>query len=401
VLDLLPAEDASRAGLIDNLAASIYKQGEQARADEDFATAADHFLRISAMAATSAIRPTAEYDAAAALIQLQNWPRAATVLTRFRANFPEHELQPEVTKKIAYVYREDGLFSLAAAEFERIETESDDDQVRREALLTAAELHEKASGAERALPVYRHYVDSFPQPVEINLETRNKIAEILKPQHRQDYLDELRRIVALDAAAGAERTDRTRFLAAKAALVLAEGSYESFLAVELVKPFKTNLRKKQKRLKAATQKFNRLLDYQVGEVTAAATFYLAEIYAHFSTALMKSERPDDLNALEMEEYELAIEEQAYPFEERAIEVHQSNLELISVGVYNQWVDKSLARLADFLPARYAKPEAESAVIASLDSFSFEIVAPQADVASQTAVLEPGTVDKEGSSDDEE
>ncbi len=244
VLALLPEADESRAGLIDNLAASIYKQGEQSRADEDFATAADHFLRISAMAATSAIRPTAEYDAAAALIQLQNWPRAATVLTGFRANFPEHELQPEVTKKIAYVYREDGLFSLAAAEFERIETESDDDQVRSEALLTAAELHEKASGAERALPVYRRYVDSFPRPVEINLETRNKIAEILKPQHRQDYLDELSRIVAIDAAAGPERTDRSRFLAAKAALVLAEGSYASFLAVELVKPFKTNLAKK-------------------------------------------------------------------------------------------------------------------------------------------------------------
>jgi len=427
VLALLPEADESRAGLIDNLAAAIYKQGEQARSAEDFATAAEHFLRISTLAASSAIRPTAEYDAAAALIQLQDWPRAATVLTGFRANFPEHELQPEVTKKLAYVYREDSLFSLAAAEFERIEQESDDDQVRREALLTAAELHEKASGAERALPVYRRYVESFPQPVEINLETRNKIAEILKPQHWNDYLDELQRIVTIDAAAGPDRTDRTRFLAAKAALVLAEGSYDSFLAVELIKPFKTNLRKKQKRMKAATSKFNQLLDYEVGEVTAAATFYLAEIYAHFSKALLESERPDDLSPLELEEYELAIEEQAYPFEERAIEVHQSNLELISVGVYNPWIEKSLARLAVFLPARYAKPEAESAIVVSLDTFSFEIVAPQAEVAremqvaehvavlakehpvaekggdapSQPAELEPGAEKKESSGNEDE
>ncbi len=378
-LELLPEQDDSRAELIDNLAAAIYKQGEQARDSEDFATAAEHFLRIAVIASSSGIRPTAEYDAAAALIQLQDWARAATVLTGFRDNFPGHDLQPEVTKKIAFVYREDGKLSLAAAEFEQIERESDDDQVRREALLTAAELHEQASGGERALEVYQRYVDYFPKPVGINLETRNKIAGILKPLHRQDYLDELRRIVAIDAAAGPERTDRTRYLAAKAALVLAEGSYESFLAIELAKPFKTNLRKKQQRMKAASKKFNKLLDYEVGEVTAAATFYLAEIYAHFSEALLGSERPDDLSALELEEYELAIEEQAYPFEERAIAVHESNLELISVGVYNQWIDKSLARLAVFLPARYAKPETESAIITSIDSYRFEIVAPPAEI----------------------
>jgi tetratricopeptide (TPR) repeat protein len=383
VLALLPEDHESRAALFDNLAAAIYKQGEQARGQEDYSVAAEHFLRISVMAPTSGIRPSAEYDAAAVLIQLKDWSRAATVLSGFRTNFPEHELQPEVTKKIAFVYREAGKFSLAAEEFERIETESDDDQIRQEALLTAAELHEKANDSTRVLEVYRRYVDYFPKPVEVNLETRNKIAQLLEQQQqREEYLDELRRIVAIDAAAGVERTDRTRFLAAKAALVLAERYYEKFLAVELVKPFKTNLRKKQKRMKAATRVFGKLLDYEVGEVTAAATYYLAEIYAHFSAALMGSERPEGLNALELEEYELAIEEQAYPFEERAIAVHESNLELIAMGVYNAWIDKSLERLAEFLPARYAKSEVESPVLASLESFSFEIATLPAETAAE-------------------
>ncbi|MDX2479501.1 MAG: tetratricopeptide repeat protein [Desulfuromusa sp.] len=381
VLDLLPEADGSRAELFDNLAATIYKQGEQARVLEDYATAADHFLRIGVMAPTSGIRPTAEYDAAAALIQLQDWVRAATVLTGFRNNFPEHELQSEVTKKIAYVYREDGKLSLAADEFERIERESNDDDVRREALQVAAELHEQASPINRALQVYQRYVGFFPQPVGINLETRNKIAEIfLKQGHQKEYLAELRQIVVIDASAGGERTDRTRFLAAKAALVLAELSYAPFVAVELVRPFDVNLRKKQKLMKAATQEFSKLLDYEVGEVTAAATFYLAEIYAHFSNALLESERPDGLSPLELEEYELAIEEQAYPFEERAITVHESNLELMSLGVYNQWIDKSLERLAIFIPARYAKTEVDSGVIVSLDSYSYEIIGPISETA---------------------
>ncbi len=377
VLDLLPEDDESRVDLIDNLAATIYRQGEQAKDLENYATAADHYLRIGIIAPTSGIRETAEYDAAVVLIQLQDWGRAATVLTGFRNNFPKHELQPEVTKKIAYVYREDKKFALAAEEYERIETESDDDEIRQEALLLAAELYEQANSIDRTLQVYQRYVAYFPQPIGINLETRNKIAGIFIEQNKQEaYLDELRKIVVIDASAAAERTDRTKFLAAKAALVLAELNYSPFVSVELVKPFAVNLRKKQKLMKTATQGFSKLLNYEVGEVTAAATFYLAEIYAHFSQALMESERPDGLDPLELEEYELAIEEQAYPFEERAIEVHESNLELLSLGIYNQWIDKSLEKLAIFVPARYAKQEEDSAVIASLDSFSYEIVQPK-------------------------
>ncbi len=396
VLALLPTGDKTRDALVDNLAASIYKQGELAKAAEDHRVAADHFLRVGRMAPTSSIRPTAEYDAAAALIQLEDWESATNVLLGFRTTFPGHELQPEVTKKIAYVYRENGQLSLAASEYERIETESNDDEIRREALLVAAELHEKDGNSLGTLEVYRRYVGYFPQPVELNLETRNKIAEILKAQNdRISYLKELEAIVAIDASAGAARTPRTRYIAAKAALVLAESHYEQFVAVRLVKPFEVNLRKKRDLMKAITKEFNKLIDYEIGEITAASTFYLAEIYAHFSKTLMTSERPEGLSPLELEEYEMAIEEQAYPFEEKAIAVHESNLELISRGVYNEWVDKSLKKLAVLMPARYAKLEETCGIIRSLETFVYEIDKP---AVAATPASEPGiNVDEDESS----
>ncbi len=378
VLTLLPPGDKTRDALIDNLAASIYKQGEQARAKGDFRAAADHFLRVGRLAPTSKIRPNAEYDAAAALIEVKDWEMAATVLTGFREAFPGNQLQPEVTKKIAYVYKEEGKLSLAADEYERIEQESKDDEVRREALLVAAQLHEQAGNSARALDVYRRYVNYFPAPVEANLETRNKIATILKSQEEwKNYLDELRQIVAIDASAGSARTARTRYLAAQAALVLAEVRYDQFVQVRLEKPLEVNLRKKRDLMKAATREFSSLLDYQVGEVTAAATFYLAEIYGHFSKSLTKSERPEGLSPLELEQYNLAIEEQAYPFEEKSIEIHEKNLQLISQGIYNEWIDKSLQKLAKLVPARYDKPEEASGPVASLDTYLFAIDRPAA------------------------
>jgi cellulose synthase operon protein C len=426
VLSLLPAQDKTRPALMDNLAAAIYKQGEQANAAKDYLAAADHFLRVGRMAPASKIRAAAEYDGATALIQLKNWERAAAVLKGFRAAFPKHELQPEVTQKLAYVYKENKQLSAAAEEYERIERETNDESIRREALQVAADLHAQGGNKKRALEVYRRYVAYFPQPVEPNLETRGKIAEILKSgKDRKPYLDELRQIVAIDAAAGSARSDRTRDLAGKAALVLAEETYESFVAVKLVKPLEVNMPKKKKRMKEAIKGFNGLIEYESGELTSAATYYLAEIYAHFSKALITSERPeltfdyyivkpgDNLSRIakrshcdigriahannmnkssviiagkklkiprglypeELEQYELAIEEQAYPFEEKAISVHESNLKLISRDVYNKWIDKSLQKLAVLMPARYDKPEAAGDIVASLSTFTFAVARP--------------------------
>jgi tetratricopeptide (TPR) repeat protein len=366
VLAMTDAKDPSREKLIENLAAAIYKQGEQASKLEKYREAANHFLRMATATPTASIRSNAEFDASAALITLKDWPAAARVLEDFRKRYPKHKLQPEITRKLAVVYKEDGKLLQAAAEFERIETETDNDELKREALLQSAELYEQAKAMDAALRVYHRFVAAFPRPLEFALETRNKMANIYQSLgNNAKYLEQLTIIVDADRKAGSERTDRTRYLAAEAALVLAEPTLKSFYEVRLVKPFKKNLDKKNKRMKLAIDTYGKLIDYQVGNVTAAATFQLAEIYYHFSRALMDSERPDGLSELELEQYNLVIEEQAYPFEEKAIAVHEKNMELLGVGIYNSWIDRSIAKLAVLLPARYAKPEETNAYVENL------------------------------------
>ena len=108
------------------------------------------------------------------------------------------------------------------------------------------------------------------------------------------YHEHLAALVAADAGAGAQRTDRTRYLAAQAGLVLAEPGYAAFNAVRLVEPLEQNLARKRELLDASLQEFERLISYEVGEVTTAATFHMAEIYANFSRSLLDSDRPTDL-----------------------------------------------------------------------------------------------------------
>ena len=169
-----------------------------------------------------------------------------------------------------------------------------------------------------------------------------------------------------------EVSPRSRFLASKAALVLAERRYEQFARLELRQPFEESLAEKQLRMDIAMAEFEGLVDYEVAEVTAAATFYLAEIYFEFSAALLDSERPAGLSEAEKVDYEMVIEEEAYPFEERAIGVHEENFELLSVGVYNPWVQKSLDKLAVLMPGRYAKNEISGGFLATLDIYAYRM-----------------------------
>ena len=171
----------------------------------------DHFLSIRSAAPTSSIRATAEYDAGAALIRLQNWTEAVAVLEAFRSDDPEHKLQVDATRQIANAYRESGKLSLAAGEYEGLASQSEDPALRSDALLVAGDLYEQSNARDRALDVYIRYVNEFPEPVETALETRNKIAEMYKAANEESrYHQELEQIVRIDADAGPERTGRTR-----------------------------------------------------------------------------------------------------------------------------------------------------------------------------------------------
>jgi len=362
--------------LQENLAAAIYKQGEQAITLQDFRAAADHFLRVGKRVPSSKILSTAEYDASSALIQLKAWEEAAQVLNNFRGAFPKHKLQPDITKKLAYVYKQDKKLDKAAAEFERIFTETKDRAVKRESLLVAAELYQTIKDKDNELRIYKKYVSKFPTPVEESLEINTKIAAIyLQKEQPKNYIKTLKYIVKLESKAGKARNDRTRYLAGKAALALVEPLYEKFAAVKIKTPFKKYLKKKRKLMKANIKKYNRLVDYGVGDVTAAATYFIAETYYEFSRALMQSERPKKLNELELEQYEEILEEQAYPFEEKGIDIHKKNIELLAVGVFSRWIDKSLSKLGELVPGRYAKYEVSTGALDSMLSYTYEVVKP--------------------------
>jgi cellulose synthase operon protein C len=367
VIALTPEKDAGRNELVERQAASIYKQGEQARRAGQAREAVGHFARVATVAPQSAVRATAQFDAAAALIGLKDWDAATRTLEDFRQRYPNHPLQDDVSNKLAAAYLEKGNWSQAAGEFERLATSSKDPKIARDALWQAAELHDKAAekGGARApaAKAYERYLKQYPEPLEPALEARYRLANIAKADAnptREFAL--MKEIFQADQRGGAARTNRTRYLGATAALAMAEPVFNDYRKVALIEPLAKQLKLKKTKLEEVLKAYAVAADYGVADVTTAATYHIAALYQDFGKALLSSQRPKKLSKAELEQYNVLLEEQAFPFEEKAIGLHETNARRASEGIYDKWVKNSFTALAELRPVRYGKVERSEGVI---------------------------------------
>lgn len=356
-------DPAARKSMSDRLAASIYKQAEARQQAGDAEGAIADFLRIGAVAPDSAIRATAEFDAGALLVREKQWERAIPVLEAFRRDHPGSPLAAGIPGSLALAYIESGRPLLAAAEFERIaDDEREASDVRRASLVEAAALYGKAGDGPRGMAAWSRFVDRYPQPLDEANAVRLRLADMCGAAgDTGGRLRWLQEIVAADAGAGALRTDASRLLAAHAALELAEPARREFEALALTAPLPKTLKAKRAAMEKALSAYQSAADYGIAEVTTAATCNTAELYRRLAADLLASERPGNLEEDELEQYQILLEEQAYPFEERAIELHEANAARSTEGLFDASVQRSYSALAELKPARYARQELPAAI----------------------------------------
>src|SRR5262249_12389447 len=158
----------------------------------------------------------------------------------FRRQFPQSPLQKDVTSKLAVAYAAANHPGQAAAEFERIANNPTEDRaVQREALMQSADLYAKAGNTPKAMGMLEKFVETNPTPLTDAEEARQRLADYAAQggdvAKRDRWYQE---IIRTDAQAGAQRTERTHYLAAKAQLALAQPARDAFRAVKLTAPLK-------------------------------------------------------------------------------------------------------------------------------------------------------------------
>jgi outer membrane protein assembly factor BamD (BamD/ComL family) len=350
----------------EGIAATIYKRGEAMRQAGDIDGALAQFKRIAIEAPNTQANIAAQFDVAVNYMASEEWEQAIAEFSRFRSKYPTHALQAKVSENLVLAYTKTDKPLYAAEELESILQHQPDLRQRQEVMWQIAQLYEQAETFDKMIMAYERYVREYPQPLSQASEARHKLATAYKATgNNKMYVQWLKEVIQSDKFAGTQSTDRTKFLAAKATFELAEPTLLSFREIQLKAPLKANLAKKKQRMQTAIDAYTQAADYGVEEVTTASVYLLAEIYGSFGKELLNSERPAGLSPDELEQYDILLEEQAYPFEEKAITIHETNVDRVKDGTYDEWVQKSFAALKKLRPVRYAKAEKSESVVHAL------------------------------------
>ncbi len=338
----------------DKLALSIYRQGESSQKAEDINRSIYHYARISEIVPSTATAATGLYDAIALNIQHKQWNASVSLIERFQKLYPGHKLASDVSKKLSMAYLSSNQGIKAAQEFEKIAQVDNNREVQAAALWQAAELYQEKNKIDEAIKAYKKYTQQTLIPHTQRLEASQKIAQLYaKKGNVKNSNIWLYRIIKADGKAlNNVKTDQSRQITSESYLALARFEKNRFENIKLVKPLKINLRNKKQAMQSSVELFAKASLNKIYPIATESTFSIGKIYRDFSKSLLNSERPDNLNEEELDQYEILLEDQAFPFEDKAIEFFEINLARIKDGLYNDWIQKSHQQLISLFPVRY-------------------------------------------------
>lgn len=342
---------------LDNLALVIYLQAEQESAAGNANAALQHYSRIAQAAPDSTLAPLALYESILIAMDQQHWQHAIQAAEHFQTLYEGHERSADVMRHASSAYLQAGDTVRAAKAFEQLASDDESREVQMAALWQAAELYDSREDTESAIRSYRRYAHTYTRPFPQYVEAMHRLSELYQRAAEADkrrFWQE--KIVEADSATPrSEKTSRSNYLTALAFLDLGNHKAEIFRQRRLTVPLADSLRIKRQLLQDSSNLLGRASAFGFTEISTQATYVIAGIYQNFSRSLLESERPVELEGEELIQYDILLEDQAFPFEEKAIEFYEMNLARVKDGAAGEWIMESHKALAELFPARYARP----------------------------------------------
>ncbi|SMF29756.1 Outer membrane protein assembly factor BamD, BamD/ComL family [Alteromonadaceae bacterium Bs31] len=358
-LDLLQSKripSSQEKAIQNSISLAIYRQAEAEKNAGNTVLALKHFSRISESNPRSELAPTGLYDAISLAMKQELWSDAIFYIESFQKRYPGHKRNKEISRQLSVAYLKSNQDDKAARQLERLAQADDSADVKMAALWQAAELYEKQEDVAGAIRSYRDYAHTYPAPYPQNIEAMYKLSELYRQSgdisKRYFWQNKIKNTDK--KTSNRLKTDRTNHIAATTILDLAGQKTESFDRIKLAEPLAKNLKRKKQFMQEAIKLYGQASAYNQAEVTTQATYSIASIYLHFSKALLDSERPARLAGEELEQYNILLEDQAFPFEEKSIEFHETNLSRVKDGTYNKWVKSSYENLVELFPVRFSR-----------------------------------------------
>ncbi|MEC7815121.1 MAG: tetratricopeptide repeat protein [Pseudomonadota bacterium] len=332
------------------LATAIYRQAEAAAAAGEPALAVAQFQRVTSALPGSELAVKARFDAANTLFRASDWQGAINEFRRFRSDFPAHDLARGLSERLVHAYEQSGQPVKAAEELmASAESHAAPWPLRHR----AAALFDAGRALEQRNAIYRRWLAEAPNPESAEQHVRDQ-------RYRSGLIAAGEEIAQHQAALVNAEADspwhsqETLEWAGRAALALGARAADTFADIALAHPLEATLTRKQQALESAQQYLVQAETFAGDSVASEVLYRRAELYRILAGDLMASQPPAELNEMETLQYQMLLEEEAFPLEEKAMALHARNHQRIAEHGFDVWIGRSLDALATLHPGRYQR-----------------------------------------------
>lgn len=373
--------------------------------------AAQRFEELIQRFPTSEYIDRALYNAAVGYQMYGDWDRSSELFIRFADRYPRDPLAPRALFQSAWNAEQVLDYPLAVSRYLEFLKRYPRAQETKDALYNAAILESKLGNSLHAAELFIRYIKEFPgssdegenlfyaaqayadahqdpmaeklflqylrhpQKNEKEVIALYRLAKIEERRGMKDrYEKRLRELIATyDQYLKAGKIVDPRY-AAEASFYFAKKLDEEYRAIRLTLPEKVLAQRLEKKAELFTQVEKLYIDVvKVGDPywAMAALYQIGSGYKHMAESLFAVPLPPGLTEEEKEVYLQALEEQAFPFEDKAVQAWKNAIEWArSHGVVNEWTESSREGLLK-LKTQVARFNKEERWVLSRSQFFYE------------------------------
>ncbi len=332
----------------------LEKEGRLAEAGREYERVVDEFPAVE-------FSPLSALSGAKAFIRAGLDELAEKILGEVINLYPGTPFEQEGRRLIARIFEKRGEIEKAAENY-RLIGEALSKKAEGVAFLRkAGKMYYEMGSYERASRSFERVLSSR----DISPEER---AEALyfggKSLMRLGKSRKGRKLLEKAVNMGKGENARVRYYASLSLLELTAQTFEKYRNIKVQEPFVVTFKKKEQYLKKLIKSYLKVARFGIPETLSQALFMIGESYEEFKNSILDAPIPKGLTQVEQEEYIFLLEEKAAPFEEKAVETHESNVRKAARNGYvNRWVKMSLEKLEELRPALFGrKPENPPIVI---------------------------------------
>lgn len=325
------------------MASSVFKIAENHKQNSEYGLAAKHYTKIALEYPDSKITETSLIEAGKMYEMDKDTVKSALLFETYIKLKPDSELLGIAALQAAKYREKLHQWQKAAENYLFVKTA--DSALWPAVVFSTADCYAKAGDWNSSVPIFHEYTEIGDDSSRI-LEAQFRIGYA----HLQlDQLDEAR-----SAFQGTIDQYRARkpgsninaYFPANAQFMLAELELTEFSKIAISPPFKESLNKKTRALKIVLKAYTDAAKYRIFEWTTASSFKIGKVFEEFANAILVSSLPDNLANDEIISYESQLQTLARPFQKKALEAHQSNLnQAKKSNIENSWTTLSRERIA--------------------------------------------------------